>query len=49
MDLTLGSGWPYGGPHIPIAEASGRLRGGSRALGGGGEVWPRAQAADGDS
>src|SRR5215475_9343744 len=18
MDLTLGSGWPYGGPHIPI-------------------------------
>src|SRR5215468_2974901 len=21
MDLTLGSGWPYGGPHIPIAKA----------------------------
>jgi hypothetical protein len=26
MDITLGSGWPYGGPHIPITEASGRLR-----------------------
>src|SRR3954453_20250142 len=26
MDLTLGSGWPFGGPHIPTALASGRLR-----------------------
>lgn len=26
MDLTLGSGWPFGGPHIPIGQASGRLR-----------------------
>jgi alpha-L-rhamnosidase len=26
MDLTLCSGWPYGGPHIPIAQAAGRLR-----------------------
>jgi hypothetical protein len=26
FDLTLCSGWPYGGPHIPIGEASGRLR-----------------------
>jgi hypothetical protein len=25
-DLTLGSGWPYGGPHIPIDHAAGRLR-----------------------
>jgi hypothetical protein len=25
-DLTLGSGWPYGGPEIPIALAAGRLR-----------------------
>jgi len=21
MDLTLGSGWPFGGPHIPIELA----------------------------
>jgi len=26
MDLTLGSGWPFGGPHIPLEEAAGRLR-----------------------
>ena len=26
MDLTLCSGWPYGGPHIPITQAAGRLR-----------------------
>src|SRR6185369_5002447 len=25
MDLTLASGWPYGGPHTPITEAAGRL------------------------
>ena len=26
MDLTLGSGWPFGGPGVPIAAASARLR-----------------------
>src|SRR5205807_4649426 len=26
MDLTLGSGWPFGGPHIPISQAAGKLR-----------------------
>jgi hypothetical protein len=26
MDMTLGSGWPYGGPHITPDLASGRLR-----------------------
>jgi len=26
VDLTLGSGWPYGGPNIPISQAAGRLR-----------------------
>jgi hypothetical protein len=26
MDLTLGSGWPYGGPHIPVALAAGQIR-----------------------
>jgi hypothetical protein len=25
-DLTLASGWPYGGPHIPLALAAPRLR-----------------------
>jgi hypothetical protein len=26
MDLTLGSGWPYGGPQVTISQAAGRLR-----------------------
>ena len=26
VDVTLGSGWPYGGPHTSIVEAAGRLR-----------------------
>ncbi len=26
VDLTLCSGWPYGGPHIPLAQAATRLR-----------------------
>ena len=26
FDLTMGSGWPFGGPHTPITLASGRLR-----------------------
>ncbi len=26
MDLTLGSGWPFGGPHVPVSQAASRLR-----------------------
>jgi hypothetical protein len=26
VDLTLASGWPYGGPHVAIGEAASRLR-----------------------
>ncbi|HEX8142435.1 MAG TPA: glycosyl hydrolase [Pyrinomonadaceae bacterium] len=26
MDLTLGSGWPFGGPSVPVSDASGMLR-----------------------
>ncbi len=26
FDITLGSGWPFGGPHIPIVQAAGKLR-----------------------
>jgi len=26
MDLTLGSGWPYGGPQVPITNAAATLR-----------------------
>ena len=26
VDVTLGSGWPLGGPHIPVTQAAGKLR-----------------------
>jgi hypothetical protein len=26
VDVTLGSGWPFGGLHIPVTEAAGKLR-----------------------
>jgi hypothetical protein len=26
VDITLGSGWPFGGPHIPVMQAAGALR-----------------------
>ena len=35
MDVTLGSGWPFGGPHIPVSQAAGALRVESVALAAG--------------
>ena len=26
VDITLGSGWPFGGPHIPVTQAAGAMR-----------------------
>ncbi|WP_263351124.1 glycosyl hydrolase [Acidicapsa acidisoli] len=26
VDVTLGSGWPFGGPEIPVTDAAGKLR-----------------------
>ncbi len=26
VDVTLGSGWPFGGPHIPVTQSAGKLR-----------------------
>ena len=26
VDITIGSGWPFGGPHIPATQAAGELR-----------------------
>lgn len=32
VDVTLCSGWPLGGPHIPVTEAAGKLRVESRTV-----------------
>jgi hypothetical protein len=26
VDVTLGSGWPFGGPHVPVTQAAGAMR-----------------------
>ena len=35
VDVTLGSGWPFGGPHIPVTQAAGELRVESEPVGDG--------------
>jgi hypothetical protein len=47
VDLTLGSGWPFGGPNIPIDLAAGRLRVVSVAVGVAGATLPKLE--DGES
>src|SRR5271163_3910135 len=37
VDITLGSGWPFGGPHIPVTQAAGALRVETVAVGAGAE------------
>jgi hypothetical protein len=32
VDVTLGSGWPFGGPQTPVTEAAGKLRVEQRAV-----------------
>ncbi len=46
VDLTLGSGWPYGGPNIPIDLASGKLRVAAVALGSGEAKVPALAAGE---
>ncbi len=38
VDITLGSGWPFGGPHIPVTQAAGALRVETVAVGAGAET-----------
>jgi len=49
FDLTLCSGWPYGGPHISIAQASGRLRVDRVEVRAGAESVEIPKLAEGDS
>lgn len=60
VDMTLASGWPYGGPHVPVSEAASRLRmvpidvpGGARNFAlpriGNGEAMLAAFVGDGSS
>ena len=48
FDLTLGSGWPYGGPIFPINEAAGRLRSQSVEAAAGANSVPAPTLRDGE-
>jgi len=49
VDVTLGSGWPYGGPHTPITEAAGRLRCDRAAVGQGASSIPVPALENGET
>lgn len=46
VDLTLGSGWPFGGPNIPIELAAGRLKVVALPLGPSNAAVPRLAEGD---
>jgi hypothetical protein len=48
MDLTLGSGWPFGGPDVSIAHAAGRLRVERLAVAGGARRVPLPSMGSGE-
>ena len=49
LDVTLGSGWPYGGPATTLAEAAGRLRVLELPLAPGATSLPPFQLEDGET
>jgi hypothetical protein len=40
LDITLGSGWPFGGPHIPVTQSAGEMRVERIAIPGGAKSIP---------
>lgn len=46
VDITLGSGWPYGGPTTTLAEAAGRLRVAYEPIHGGTVSMPELKEGD---
>ncbi len=49
IDVTLGSGWPYGGPNTTLAEAAGRLRTAEVSIPAGSTLITTPKLADGES
>jgi len=49
IDLTLGSGWPYGGPNTPLAEAITRIRVAQVAVPAGASSVAMPSLAEGES
>ncbi len=49
VDVTLGSGWPYGGPATTLAQAAGKLRVAEIAIPPGAASLPSVDLAEGES
>jgi hypothetical protein len=49
LDVTLGSGWPYGGPATTLQEAAGRIRVAELPVAPGATSLPAFQLAEGES
>jgi alpha-L-rhamnosidase len=49
IDVTLGSGWPYGGPATTLAEAAGRLRIDEIPIPANATTLPKLKLAEGES
>jgi hypothetical protein len=48
VDMTLASGWPYGGPHVGVTEAASRLRMASADLPAGGTSYALPAVMNGE-
>jgi hypothetical protein len=49
VDVTLGSGWPYGGPSTTLTEAAGCLRVAELPIAPGATSWPEVPLKEGES
>lgn len=49
LDLTLGSGWPYGGPQVLVKDAASRLRVSRRKVESGGRRIPLPDVSEGEA
>ena len=48
VDMTLASGWPYGGPNVPVTEAASRMRVVPVAIPANAESWPLPSVMSGE-
>ncbi|KQV82647.1 glycoside hydrolase [Massilia sp. Root351] len=48
VDMTLASGWPYGGPNVPVTEAASRMRVAAVAIPANAESWPLPSVMSGE-
>lgn len=48
VDMTLASGWPYGGPNVPVTEAASRMRVAAVAIPPNAESWPLPSVMSGE-